>query len=189
MRIVRTVNGRVVMRASETYRRHKLGIEERLRRTEDRVAVQERKYAYCRFADALDAAGMVTIFTEDGTASYGPHLPVIEGRAALQAFYARALADVVSSSHHLSNVELDFLGPDRARLRCYLYSWQRFAGKGVPDRHRWARYVDTWVRTPTGWRLAELVYVVAGEIGPDPQPRIGEHLGHPALIDPPADQV
>ena len=84
---------------------------------------------------------------------------------------------VVSSSHHVSNIEIDFDGPDDADLRCHLYSWQRFIGyPGVRDRHRWARYVEKWVRTPSGWRQVELVYRVAGELSADDVPRIGEHL-------------
>jgi len=152
-------------------------VEERLRRIEDRTAIQERKYEYCRYADVLDAELMATVFTEDCTASYGPHLPRIEGRAALTAFYAMALAPVVASSHHVSNVEIDFDGPDQAVLRCYLYSWQRFTGyPQVQDRHRWARYVDRWIRTPSGWCQSELVYLVAGELASGENLRIGEHL-------------
>ena len=117
-----------------------MSIEERLRRMEDRLAIQQRKIEYCRHADALDAERMVSIFTADCTASYGPHLPVISGRAALQDFYATALATVVASSHHISNIEIDFDGNDHADLRCHLYSWQRFAGHPEEqDRHRWAR--------------------------------------------------
>src|SRR4051794_13156521 len=94
---------------------------------EDRVAIEQRKFEYCRYADALNHARMVSIFTEDCTASYGPNIPTIRGRAALQNFYAAAMSDVASSSHHISNIEITFAGPNAADLRCHLYSWQRFA--------------------------------------------------------------
>jgi hypothetical protein len=146
---------------------------------EDRLEIEQRKFEYCRFADGLDATRMAGIFTEDCTASYGPSVPAISGRAALQDFYAAALSTVVSSSHHISNIEITFAGPDAADLRCHLYSWQRFVGHPErPDRHRWARYVEKWVRTPSGWRQRHLTYLVAGEVAGVDDIRVGEHLDH-----------
>jgi hypothetical protein len=88
---------------------------------------------------------------------------------------------VVASSHHLSNLEVTFPDRDTARLRAYLYSWQRYAGyPEVADRHRWAGYVDTWVRTPAGWFQSSLTYLVAGELASDPVLRVGEYLGRDA---------
>jgi SnoaL-like domain len=114
-------------------------------------------------------------------ASYGPDLPAVHGIAELREFYARALAKVTSSSHHISNAEIDFLDADTATLRCHLYSWQRFADHpSRPDRHRWARYEDTWVRTPAGWAQRSLVYRVAGETGTSDEARVAEHLGSSA---------
>ena len=147
---------------------------------EDRLEIEQRKSEYCRYADALDAARMAGIFTEDCTASYGPAARSINGRAALQDFHAAALPTVVSSGHHISSIEVTFGGTDVADLRCHLYSWQRFAGHPErPDRHRWARYVEEWVRTRSGWRQRHLTYLVAGEArGRRGYSRVGEHLNH-----------
>jgi hypothetical protein len=156
-----------------------MSIEERLRRMEDRVAIEQRKFEYCRHADALDPAQMVSIFTEDCTASYGPRIPTISGRAALQDFYASALSTVRSSSHHVSNIEITFGGHDIADLRCYLYSWQRFIDHPEQkDRHRWARYIEKWIRTPSGWRQRDLTYLIAGEVATGDDLRVREHLDH-----------
>jgi hypothetical protein len=103
---------------------------------------------------------------------------VIDGRQALRDWYARRLGSVVASSHHLSNFEVSFTDPDTAVVRCYLYSWQRFqAFPDEADRHRWGRYLDTWVRTSDGWFQSSLTYLVAGELSSDAVLRIGEYLG------------
>lgn len=153
---------------------------QQVRQLVDREEILARKYHYCRCADLFDAAGMASIFTEDATITFRPDGGAsCQGRAAIEAWYRNAMGDVVASSHHLSNVEVVFTGPNEARLHCYLYSWQRFAGHPeIADRHRWARYEDTFVRTGDGWLQSDLVYLVAGEIGPDAVPRIGEVIAH-----------
>jgi hypothetical protein len=61
-------------------------------------------------------------------------------------------------------------------LRCYLYSWQRFNPEaGRVDRHRWARYRDTWSRGPQGWALTSLRLITAGESPTMPGDRVGEY--------------
>jgi hypothetical protein len=152
-------------------------VEDRLRRIEDRTTIIERKYEYCRYADALDPALMVSLFTSDGVASYAPEAPDISGKDALLAFYSSALGTVVASSHHISNCEVDFIDDDHAQLSCYLYSWQRFADHpATQDRHRWARYIDDWVRTEHGWLQSRLSYRVAGELSSSHPSRVGEYL-------------
>jgi hypothetical protein len=143
----------------------------------DRTAIIELKNAYARHADAMDPDRMVSRFIETCTASYHPDDELIVGREALRDWYARRLGPVVASSHHLSNFEVDFVTPDHARLRCYLYSWQRLDGfPHEHDRHRWARYEDAWIRTADGWFQASLTYRVAGELSSGDVLRVGEYL-------------
>jgi len=152
--------------------------ETRLQQLIDRTDIIERKHAYLRAADACDPERMVEIFTDDVTASYHPAAPLIDGRDNLQAWYADRLKTVVASSHHVSNFEVTFDGADTAVLRCYLYSWQRFADHpATDDRHRFARYLDTWVRRDGQWWQSTLVLLVAGEFSSDAEQRIGEYLG------------
>jgi hypothetical protein len=154
-------------------------VEDRLRRIEDRTEIIEGKYEYCRYADTLDPELMVTLFTSDIVASYAPDAPDISGKDALRRFYTQALGTVVASSHHVSNCELVFLDDDHAELSCYLYSWQRFLDyPQTQDRHRWARYVDHWVRTTEGWLQSRLSYRIAGEVTSDHPARVGEYLTH-----------
>jgi ketosteroid isomerase-like protein len=157
------------------------GSDDALRELVDREQIRALKYAYCRYADALDIAGMVSGFTEDCRINFVPDgSQERRGRDEVEAFYAKAQSVVSSSSHHLSNMDVVFLGPDRAAMHSYLYSWQRFVGyPEVKDRHRWARYEDVFVRTPNGWRQSELLYLVAGELAS------GDHLRFREVVDRP----
>ena len=136
-----------------------------LQRIADRLAIQDLKHRYCRLAELGDARGMTECFTEPCRVNFRPD-GSLEARTKEEVFgyYSRAMAETVASSHHVSNFEFDVDGPDTAHTTCALYSWQRFAGyPDVPDRHRWARYEDTFVRTVDGWRQTELLYLVIGE--------------------------
>lgn len=141
----------------------------RIQQLLDRTEITDHKIAYARAADARDAEAMVERFLPDCTAEYslgemmegGPLR--IEGREALRGWLGQHLGDVMSSSHHLTNVEVTFAGPDTATMRALLYSWQRF--EQLPDpvvRHTFGRCLDTWVRTPDGWQQSALGFQVAG---------------------------
>lgn len=145
----------------------------------DADRIRSLKYAYCRYADALDVVAMASVFTDDCLVSFRPDIE-LRGRAEVEDYYRQAQSVVVSSSHHLSNMDVIFVDRDRAAMHSYLYSWQRFTGyPDVRDRHRWARYEDAFVRTPDGWRQSELMYVVAGELADGDEPRVGEVLARP----------
>ena len=151
-----------------------------LQQIADRLAIEDLKYRYCRLADNGDASGMAAVFTDDCRVNFRPDGSLERRtRAEVLEFYRAALAPVTSSSHHVSNFEICFDDADTARTTCALYSWQRFQGyPDVPDRHRWARYEDTFVRTPDGWRQSELLYLVIGEYTGEGA-RGGELAGRP----------
>jgi hypothetical protein len=156
-------------------------VQRELRELRDRQEIKSLKYAYCRYADAIDVAGMLSAFTDDCIINFrADRSDERRGREALKEFFVAAQSVVVSSSHHLSNMDIVFLGPDQAAMQSYLYSWQRFVGyPEVKDRHRWVRYEDEFVRTDEGWRQSALLYLVAGELDGGDNPRIGELVGRP----------
>jgi len=149
-----------------------------LAQVQDRFDLASRKYHYCRCADAKDVEGMLSVFTADCVAAFEPDdAAALHGRDALATFFRAALEPVVSSSHHVSNLDIVFDGPDRARMHSYLYSWQRLVGYPErADRHRWARYEDEFVRTTSGWRQTRLRMRVAGQIT-ELASRVGEVVG------------
>jgi hypothetical protein len=152
-----------------------------LQEMRDRREIEALKFAYCRSADALDVDGMGSAFTQDCTINFrADGSDGRQGLGALRHYFSAARSGVTSSSHHLSNMDIVFLGPDPAALHCALSSWKRFVGyPEVKDQHRWVRYEDVFVRTPDGWRQRELLFLVAGEIGCGSSARLGELVGRP----------
>jgi ketosteroid isomerase-like protein len=145
----------------------------------DRIVILETKYAYCRHADALDAEGMLALVTDDCVVNYfgADEAQTMRGKAALRAMLTAYLPNTISSSHHISNSEVQFDGQNRAVLHCYMYSWQRFRGyPGLADCHRWGRYEDQFVRTSEGWRMSHVRLLSHGEYGAT---RIGEQFDRP----------
>jgi hypothetical protein len=65
-----------------------------------------------------------------------------------------AMARFAGTSHHVSNIEVSFDGPDRAVSVTYLIAWHRSPDPAVADFTMYGRYYDTFVRTSEGWRIA-----------------------------------
>ena len=150
----------------------------------DRDAIAQAKYQWARAADASDADRMVERFVEDCTAVYEAHGQPIVGREALRQWNVDRLAHVTASSHHVSNIEVRFDGPDNATAYSYLHSWQHFDDyPETPDRTRYARYVDTWVRKDGVWWQKSLRLLVAGEWNFAGPLRFGEYRGYDEDID------
>ncbi|MFC9835193.1 nuclear transport factor 2 family protein [Rhodococcus sp. NPDC127530] len=153
-----------------------------LRELIDAEQIRRLKYAYCRAADAMDAAGMLAVFTDDCVVDLsGGRGGAVTGVAAARKFYSGALSKFIASSHHLSNMDVVFDSADTARMESYLFSWQRY--KEYPelrDRHRWARYRDVYRRTQDGWKQTELVCYVGGEVTPEELERSCETTALPS---------
>lgn len=143
----------------------------------DRIQILETVYSYCRHADLLDAAGMVAHFTDDCVVTFHDDGPRLHGREELLDRLSERLSTTLSGSHHVSNEELLFEENSTVTGHLYMYSWQRFVGHPrVPDVHRWGRYEMRFVRQGSGWRIARMRLLSAGEYGSH---RIGEQLGKP----------
>jgi enoyl-CoA hydratase len=129
----------------------------------DRDQIQELLFAYCRYADVNDPAGLATCFTEDCVARYGPGPPSIGSEARrLQAERDLALFD--ATSHHLSNVSIEHLDSDRAGAESVFYAWHRLAGS-EEVWELWGRYRDVLMRTADGWRIAERTLLMTDQRG------------------------
>lgn len=150
-------------------------IDIRLRQTSDRIAIMEAKAAYCRYADHLDVEGMLSVFTDDCEFRFGPGDQIIVGTAAIRDWFHLEVDRTEASLHMVSNFEIEFTEPDRARSRCALHSWKRFRDRSE-DRHRYVHYREDWVRTDQVWKQARLEYLVVGETGCETTRGL-EHLG------------
>jgi hypothetical protein len=152
-------------------------IEQRINRTEDRTAIIEALYDYCRNADLLNPDGMMAHFTEDCQVTYLVGAAPISGKATVLGMLREFLPTTASSQHMITNHQVVFASDHEAVLHACLLSWQRF--KAYPQRsdtNRFGRYEARLVRTHDGWRFTHLVLIVAGESG---ETRYAEHFGRP----------
>ena len=144
----------------------------------DRQEITAVMAAYARWADLNQPERQAATFAADGRVSYHPG-EWTAGREALTDKLRTALAGYAQTSHHVSNIEIDFEGPDTAAAQSAVIAWHR-----RHDGSEWTlygRYVDRWTRTDAGWRLAERELRAAGAVGRDDRelPPLGRASGAP----------
>jgi ketosteroid isomerase-like protein len=147
-----------------------------LRQLLDRQEITAGMAAYARWADLNQPEQQAGVFVADCRVRYHPG-DWITGRAALTDKLRTALAGYARTSHHVSNIEIDFEGPGTATAQSAVIAWHR-----RHDGSEWTlygRYVDRWTRTEDGWRLAERELRAAGAAGRDDRelPPLGRASG------------
>ena len=128
----------------------------------DRQAITDLIHAYCYHFDRNEPEAVAALFTADATIDYGPESATIVGAAAIAPTISVGLERIfAATSHHVSNIQITFEGPDVARSVSYLYAWHRYVD-GSPDGELWGCYRHRFERTADGWRIAELLLQAAG---------------------------
>ena len=139
--------------------------DERLARLADRQDIVDQMHAYARWVDLTRVDQQAQVFVEDCRTNFAKgedHW--MHGRATFETFVRGALAPYAATNHTISNIEIVFETPDRARAQSYVQAWHRFT-EDKPDFLAYGRYHDIWVRTPEGWRMEERRFKVNAGIG------------------------
>lgn len=111
--------------------------------------------------DGRDFSGFAGLFAPDGVfvRANQPDAPLL-GREAIQAALQSRPADRLTR-HLCTNIEIDVVDADHAVGRCYLYLFSASAsepdqvgGRPADPTQRLGEYLDQYVRTPEGWRIA-----------------------------------
>jgi uncharacterized protein (TIGR02246 family) len=131
-----------------------------LRQLADREQIRDLIAQYAFHLDMNHPQELAGLFVEDCTVVYGPNFGA-EGRAA----YLKTLDGIgtffQATSHHVSNIVIEFTGDDEAAVRSTLYAWHRYR-KERPDGHLWGQYHDLLVRTDGGWKFKRRELRTAG---------------------------
>ncbi|GLK99250.1 nuclear transport factor 2 family protein [Dactylosporangium matsuzakiense] len=150
-----------------------------VRELADRTAITAVLHTYARLVDERAFAAVAGVFTDDCLAEYGiGEDDTLRSAAAVVDWLTRRLPAGTTTSHHISNVLIAFPDADHAETTAYVHAWHGVPGAPV-DPVLLARYADSFVRTPAGWRIAHRRMFAHGLIGfPDgilrPLPRHGE---------------
>ena len=141
-----------------------MGDSEMLRELADRQAITDLIHGYCLHFDDNEPEAVAALFTVDATVDYGPESETIVGSATIATTIAVGLEKTfAATSHHVSNIQIGFDGPDRAHATTYVYAWHRYVD-GSPDGELWGRYLHEFVRTPDGWRICSLLLQATGMV-------------------------
>ena len=136
-----------------------------IRELTDRAAITDILHTYARLVDERDFAAVARVFTDDCLAEYGVReTDTLHSSAAVVDWLTRQLRDGTATSHHISNVQISFPEPDHAETTSYVHAWHGTPGAPV-DPVVLARYVDSFERTQTGWRIARRRMFAHGLVG------------------------
>jgi ketosteroid isomerase-like protein len=131
-------------------------IESRLKRIEDRFALQDVLNAYCNAVDSLsDIDGLLNCFTENATFDLtGIGLPRLERHAEIRKFFLQVFTDMSHHAHYATNFTIDRLEDSSAACRAAIL------GTGATHDGRsvlvYVRYILDYVRTEPGWKISRL---------------------------------
>lgn len=122
---------------------------------EDRLAITDKIYRYCRSVDRLDIPVGHSVFHEDSVADFGASY-VGTGRGWID-YICEEHKRFLHHSHQVTNVIIELDGDpnyDRAGSESYVYATlQRQDGETVLQHEFWARYVDKWSKRGGDWAI------------------------------------
>lgn len=149
-------------------------LEARVRRIEDRQALQDLFHGYLFAVDSLtDLDGMLGLFTEDVTFDLRPiGLPCLEGHEGLRQFFSDVFGYMSHHAHYGTNFTVRRLDGDTAS------AWAYVIGMGVRDGVQvtlHVKYFLDYVRTPAGWKISRFS---EAPILPMPDSLTQVHPGH-----------
>lgn len=126
-----------------------------VQRLVDQDDIKRVLFEYAFQLDAADPEKMLPLFTEELHVAYGPS----HGADGAEAYLATLTdekfgiaAFFAGTSHHVSNVVIDFVDADTANVRSVLYAFHHYMRERA-DGIVYGQYHDIVVRTPGGWKI------------------------------------
>ena len=136
-------------------------LEQKVAQIEAEEKIRRLIFDYAFHLDMNHPKEMVELFVEDCTVIYGPNFGA-EGRVA----YAKTLDGIGSyfkgTSHHVSNICIEFSSETEATVRSVLYAWHRYS-RERPDSHLYGQYHDVVVLQNGKWLFKRRELRTTGE--------------------------
>jgi ketosteroid isomerase-like protein len=126
----------------------------------DAAEIRRVIYQYAFHLDMNHPEELAELFVDDCEVVYGPNFGaegIEEYRQTLQGIGEFFEA----TSHHVSNIAIEFTADDEATVRSVLYAWHRYRAER-PDSHVWGQYHDRMVRVDGQWRFKRRELRAAG---------------------------
>lgn len=117
----------------------------------ERQAIERMIFDYSYHLDMNHPDELAALFVEDCEVSYAPNF----GAAGMEA-YKKTLEGIGTyfrgTSHHNSNISIDFLSETEANVRSIVLAIHRYT-KDRPDGILYGQYFDTVVKVGDQWRF------------------------------------
>lgn len=126
-----------------------------VQRLVDKDEIAQVLYDYANFLDLNETAQLAALFTPDCYIAYGADHGadgIDAYRETLESEKFGVGAFFAGTSHHVSNVVIEFADDDTANVRSTLYAWHKY-NRDRPDGVLMGQYHDVVVRTDDGWKV------------------------------------
>lgn len=134
-----------------------------VQRMADEDEIRRVLYTYAHHLDAEEPEGMLPLFTDDLYVSYGNH--GAEGPEAYLHTLANPETGIAAffagTSHHVSNVVIDFIDENTANVRSVLLAWHKY-NRERPNGIVYGQYHDVFVRSDGAWKIQRREQQTAG---------------------------
>ena len=126
--------------------------EQLLQQLQDEREIHAVLIEYCCALDRMDLVLLSTLFTDNCVVDYGPDERLQSHGAASLAKSLERMWRWSRTSHHLSNVQIQFTGETEASASSYVHAWhERADGSSATIL---GQYHDRFVRSNGGWKIA-----------------------------------
>jgi len=129
-----------------------------LQQVSDRFEIEDMLVEYCHIIDTQDFDRLDDIFSEDAWIDYTAMGGVTGNREQIKTFLKQALPAFRNTQHMIANYQIK-LDVDRAtgRIMCFNPMEFNLPDQGNPVFFLGFWYVDEYVKTSAGWRIARRV--------------------------------
>jgi hypothetical protein len=130
------------------------GLEARIRRLEDRAAIQDLAVRYGFYVDDREFAGIKGLFAPDGTLRTAAGVVKGEGLDAVVGYFENHMPDLGPSNHFVHGHVIDFDEVDPDRATGTVSSHAEMSRNGIPMVTA-MRYLDAYRRVDGVWKFQD----------------------------------
>lgn len=124
--------------------------------SDDRVIIEDLIKKYCLYFDTNEPKKLIELFSESVLIDYGPEVPPIVGKDAAFVMISGGLNNLFAkTSHHISNIIVEFDSSLIAHSTSYIYAWHQYQNKSEIG-HLWGHYHHKFVKELGDWKISEL---------------------------------
>ncbi len=124
----------------------------------DLEEISQIKFSFCRAVDRHDWNAVADLWSEDGTADYGPNFGTFDGQETIRAFYKQLLEDSANTTlHTAANPTIEIQGETATG------EWAMVTAiiqEGESQQWSLGRYFENYRRVDGNWKIQSMKSVM-----------------------------